>query len=172
MCESLYYTKNSIFITSLSNHQWRERSFQSSAPRLWNSLPETVKLSKSLNIFKNSLKTHLRREAFCSVYFSDFVMLLSLLVGCSFVEQRHDCRLRRIPALYKCPLLLLLQKLGWSSMSRAKHHLLFLSLRPNKQMKDIHKRQDINHIIPIIHKVTYNILAWYWKMGEQPTCKL
>ena len=52
---------------------------QSAAPRLWNSLPETVKLSNSLNIFKNSLKTHLHREAFCQVYFSYFVTLLSLL---------------------------------------------------------------------------------------------
>ena len=33
-------------------------------------------------------------------------MLLLLLVSCSFVEQLHERRLRRILALYKCPLLL------------------------------------------------------------------
>ena len=57
-------------------------SLQSAAPKRWNSLPDTVRLSKSLNMFKNSLKTHFHREPFCIVYFLYFlfVLLISLFL--------------------------------------------------------------------------------------------
>ena len=58
-------TKHKFLQEKTTKHVWGERSFQSAAPKLWNSLPDTVKLSKSLNTFKNSLKTHFHREAFC-----------------------------------------------------------------------------------------------------------
>lgn len=58
-------TKHKLLQEKTTKHVWGERSFQSAAPKLWNSLPDTVKLSKSLNTFKNSLKTHFHREAFC-----------------------------------------------------------------------------------------------------------
>ena len=41
-----------------------DRSFSKAAPSLWNSLPEEIKDSKSVDSFKNKLKTHLMKEAF------------------------------------------------------------------------------------------------------------
>ena len=41
------------------------RSFTFAAPQIWNELPEDVKLSGSLGVFRRKLKTHLFREAFC-----------------------------------------------------------------------------------------------------------
>ena len=41
-----------------------ERAFASAAPRLWNSLPVSLRSIDSLSLFKQSLKTHLFREAF------------------------------------------------------------------------------------------------------------
>ena len=41
-----------------------DRGFSMAGPVLWNSLPEKLQKSKSLEIFKKGLKTHLFREAF------------------------------------------------------------------------------------------------------------
>ena len=38
--------------------RYGDRSFSSVAPRIWNALPVTIRDSKSLNVFKKSLKTH------------------------------------------------------------------------------------------------------------------
>ena len=43
-----------------------DRSFSCAAPKLWNALPFEVRDSKSLDIFKSRLKTHLFRLAFLS----------------------------------------------------------------------------------------------------------
>ena len=43
-----------------------DRSFTWAAPKLWNALPFEVRDSKSLDIFKSKLKTHLFRLAFLS----------------------------------------------------------------------------------------------------------
>lgn len=43
-----------------------DRSFRCAAPRVWNSLPESVRASESLSTFKNNLKTFL----FLSAYYS------------------------------------------------------------------------------------------------------
>lgn len=42
---------------------WGDRSFQSAAPRLWNTLPPNIKQSKSLSAFKSNLKTFLFQTA-------------------------------------------------------------------------------------------------------------
>ena len=41
-----------------------DRSFVFAAPKLWNSLPLQVKTAHTVNVFKNSLKSHLFRKAF------------------------------------------------------------------------------------------------------------
>ena len=41
-----------------------DRSFSVAGPRLWNNLPKSLRLIKSISIFKTSLKTHLFRNAF------------------------------------------------------------------------------------------------------------
>ena len=42
------------------------RAFSVSAPRLWNALPPEIRDSPRLDSFKNSLKTHLFRAAYCN----------------------------------------------------------------------------------------------------------
>ena len=42
------------------------RSFSVSAPFLWNSLPQDIRLCETLDCFKNKLKTHLFRHAYAS----------------------------------------------------------------------------------------------------------
>ena len=41
-----------------------DRAFSVCAPKLWNALPENLKYSANINIFKNNLKTHLFKIAF------------------------------------------------------------------------------------------------------------
>ena len=41
-----------------------DRAFSAAAPKLWNSLPDEIRKSKSTDIFKNKLKTHLFNLAF------------------------------------------------------------------------------------------------------------
>ena len=41
-----------------------DRAFQAAAPRLWNSIPISIRQSSSTNIFKRSLKTHLFKTAY------------------------------------------------------------------------------------------------------------
>ncbi|KAK6178617.1 hypothetical protein SNE40_013367 [Patella caerulea] len=41
-----------------------DRAFSVSAPKLWNVLPETIRLSKTMDIFKTKLKTHLYNQAY------------------------------------------------------------------------------------------------------------
>ena len=52
-------SKNQLIIPSKNLKTFGERSFSYAAPVVWNSLPEYVKASTSLNIFKKRLKTHL-----------------------------------------------------------------------------------------------------------------
>ena len=42
------------------------RAFEAAAPSMWNVLPEEIKSSESVDVFKKRLKTHLFREAFPS----------------------------------------------------------------------------------------------------------
>ena len=57
-------SKQGLLQEKYSKHQWGQRSFQVAAPKLWNNLPESVKLSNSLLTFKKNLKTYLYLEAF------------------------------------------------------------------------------------------------------------
>jgi len=41
-----------------------ERAFSYAEPAAWNKLPQNIRASASLNIFKQKLKTHLFTEAF------------------------------------------------------------------------------------------------------------
>ena len=41
-----------------------DRCFSIAAPKLWNKLPESLKNSSSLDVFKKDLKTHIFKEAF------------------------------------------------------------------------------------------------------------
>ncbi len=76
------------------------------APRLWNSLPETVKLSNSLGIFKNSLKTHLHKGIILLTLLSNYVMLLSFASGCFLYSSAMSAacggyrRFKRFPLYY------------------------------------------------------------------------
>ena len=47
-----------------SKRTWGDRAFASAAPHLWNSLPKSIHLSESVDIFKSKLKTHLMEEIF------------------------------------------------------------------------------------------------------------
>lgn len=49
---------------SRCNNSFGNRAFFNSGPTLWNSLPESIKISKSLNSFKKSLKTYLFRLSY------------------------------------------------------------------------------------------------------------
>ena len=42
------------------------RAFSIHAPRLWNDLPNFVRLAPSVHVFKSRLKTHLFKSYFCS----------------------------------------------------------------------------------------------------------
>ena len=41
-----------------------ERAFSYAGPAAWNRLPQNIRASTSLNVFKRKLKTHLYTEAF------------------------------------------------------------------------------------------------------------
>ena len=48
-------------LTTLGDH-----AFVASAPKLWNDLPSDIRMAKSVDTFKNLLKTHLFSKAFYS----------------------------------------------------------------------------------------------------------
>ena len=55
-----------------SKRTWGDRAFASAAPHLWNSLPKSIHLSESVDIFKSKLKTHLMEGIFLewrNIYF-------------------------------------------------------------------------------------------------------
>ena len=49
----------STLIIPKTRRSWGDRAFASAAPRLWNSLPNTLEDCKSVDSFKASLKTYL-----------------------------------------------------------------------------------------------------------------
>ena len=42
-------------------HAYGDRTFSYEAPHLWNSLPDNVRNSQSINIFKQRIKAHLKK---------------------------------------------------------------------------------------------------------------
>ena len=55
-----------------------DRSFMTTAPKLWNRLPSNIRAVNDLNCFKTLLKTHLFRDRHSQVYFySSFLFSVS-----------------------------------------------------------------------------------------------
>ena len=58
-------SSNNLLIIQKSNlKSYGDKAFRVAAPRLWNVLPNSIRLIQSLNVFKNKLKTFLFKEAF------------------------------------------------------------------------------------------------------------
>ena len=59
-------SSNNLLVIQKSNlKSYGDRAFRTvAAPRLWNVLPNSIRLIQSLNVFKNKLKTFLFKEAF------------------------------------------------------------------------------------------------------------
>ena len=56
--------------TPRSLQQWaQDRAFAVAEPRAWNSLPDTIRRSPSLAVFKRSLKTHFYTQCFINIIF-------------------------------------------------------------------------------------------------------
>ena len=53
-----------LLVSNQSRNLFGERAFSCFAPKVWNSLPISIKISDSLHNFKRSLKTHFYRETF------------------------------------------------------------------------------------------------------------
>ena len=51
-------------VTQTRTKTFGDRRFDKSASTLWNGLPVSLRLSKTLDIFKSNLKTHLFNHAF------------------------------------------------------------------------------------------------------------
>ena len=49
-----------------------DRSFAVAAPRAWNSLPDAIRRSPSLAVFKRSLKTHFYIQCFINIVLITF----------------------------------------------------------------------------------------------------
>ena len=73
-----------------------DRAFSIRAPKLWNELPEEIRLTESLTIFKSLLKTHLYRRAFpdfiwaCLCFYSVFFLYMYFMLFvliCVFIVQ-------------------------------------------------------------------------------------
>ena len=54
----------SLTVPFTHNSTFADRSFSVYGPKLWNALPDNIKCSSSIAIFKAKLKTHLFNEAF------------------------------------------------------------------------------------------------------------
>ena len=50
--------------TKLKTKTYGDRCFSIAGPNLWNQLPSHIRLSKSINVFKRFLKTHIFKDAF------------------------------------------------------------------------------------------------------------
>jgi hypothetical protein len=57
-------SQNLLAVPQSNTKTYGEKAFQVSAPKLWNSLPDYIRLSSSLGIFKDLVKTHLFRKYF------------------------------------------------------------------------------------------------------------
>lgn len=57
-------TQNLLMVPRTRLKTRGDRSFKAVAPRLWNDLPQSLRILDSVDIFKSQLKTHLFRQAF------------------------------------------------------------------------------------------------------------
>ena len=76
---SLRSTKQGLLQKQIAKHQCGQRIFQVLAPNLWNSLPEYIKLSNSVNTFKKNLKTYLYSEVFAYYFLELYLAIWSQL---------------------------------------------------------------------------------------------
>jgi len=51
-----------------------DRAFAVAAPRAWNSLPDAIRRSTSLAVFKRLLKTHFYIHCFINIVFNYFLV--------------------------------------------------------------------------------------------------
>ena len=58
-------TRNHLILPR-SKTKFGNRSFSVAGTSAWNFLPDDIRTSPSLTVFKNRLKTHLVRESYCS----------------------------------------------------------------------------------------------------------
>ena len=56
--------KQQFLLVPRTKTKFGDRAFASAGPKVWNSLPLTVRLSKNINTFKVELKTYLFKKAF------------------------------------------------------------------------------------------------------------
>ena len=57
-------TKLLLEVPSTKRHTFAKRSFSVYGPKLWNTLPNSVKESRTIDPFKRNLKTHLYTKAY------------------------------------------------------------------------------------------------------------
>ena len=62
--------------------EFGKRAFALAGPHAWNNLPETIKSSKSLAVFKKQLKTHLFRQCYKLSWFFLF-SFICIIVLCN-----------------------------------------------------------------------------------------
>ena len=58
-------TKLLLEVPATKRHMFAERSFSVYGPKLWNTLPDSVKESETIDTFKRNLKTYLFTKAYC-----------------------------------------------------------------------------------------------------------
>ena len=63
---SLRSSKSNLLTVRKSRTSYGDRAFSVAAPKLWNSLPDSIKQSSTLNCFRKNLKTHLFKQAYFS----------------------------------------------------------------------------------------------------------
>ena len=67
---SKYNTRSScnynLFVPAPKNNSFADRSFSVAGPKMWNGLPESIKASLTVDVFKQRLKTHLFARYFNS----------------------------------------------------------------------------------------------------------
>ena len=61
--------KGLLATTTYNNKTYGSRAFSYCAPKLWNDLPQEIRQLSNLETFKNKLKTHLFKLAYCADQF-------------------------------------------------------------------------------------------------------
>ena len=74
-------SKRLLTIPSVKLVNYGERSFSYAAPKLWNALPEYIRKSETLPIFKTRLKTHIFKQH----YYFIFLFFLTALLGTKYI---------------------------------------------------------------------------------------
>ena len=62
---TLRSTKSNLLVAKKTRVRYGARAFSVSGPSLWNNLPQEIRDSNSLSMFKRRLKTYLFQKAYC-----------------------------------------------------------------------------------------------------------